>query len=304
MPGHRDYKRSILWLVIVSFFLPLITDTGPYPRASFAYDAPPRDQDHSGPNPYGPPPQEPPAGPCPLHGSPVHLRSGNYFYSNQDLLIPGRGFSLRIVRGYNSQDEHEGPFGYGWSFHLLMELIKVTEDDENYVIIRRGDGVRLKFKDNGDGTFTSPTGRYDTLVQNADGSYDLMKKTGDCLSCAETAHFDTGGRLLYKRDGNGNRMGFSYDGTGRLSTVTDPAGRRLTFFYGANNKICKVIDPANREFSYTYNFRGNLTSYTDPLGNRTTYSYLSPMRSTSRLRSARSKKPGKFCIPQDYHNLA
>jgi len=272
--SYIGYKKSISWIVIVTFFISLITSTGAlYPRTASAYDAPPKDQGHTGPNPPPPPPQEPPPETCPIHGSPVHLKAGNYFYSNQDLFIPGRGFSLQIVRDYDSQNEHEGPFGYGWSFQLLMELIKVTEGDEDYAIVRRGDGIRLKFKDNGDGTFTPPAGRYDTLVQNADGSYDLMKKTGTCSSCAETAHFDTGGNLLYKRDGNGNQMGFSYDGTGRVATIIDVSGRQLMFSYGTNNKISKVTGPAGREFSYTYDAAGNLASYSDPLGNTTTYAY-------------------------------
>ena len=268
------YKKSMSWIVIVTFFVSLFAGTGAlYPKASSAYDAPPKDQGHTGPNPDDPPPKVPPPEICPIHGSPVHLRTGNYFYSNQDLFIPGRGFSLQIVRDYDSQNEHEGPFGYGWSFQLLMELIRVTEGDEDYAIVRRGDGIRLKFKDNGDGTFTPPAGRYDTLVQNADGSYDLMKKTGTCSSCAETFHFDTGGHLLYKSDGNNNQMGFLYDGTGRIATITDASGRQLTFTYGANNKISKVTDPAGREFSYTYDAAGNLIFYTDPLGNTTTYAY-------------------------------
>ena len=281
------YKKSMSWIVIVTFFVSLFAGTGAlYPKAASAYDAPPKDQGHTGPDPDPPPPKTPPEDPCQTTGqnspgSPVHLKAGNYFYSNQDLLISGRGFSLQIVRDYDSQNEHEGPFGYGWSFQLLMELIRVTEGDEDYAIVRRGDGVRLKFKDNGDGTFTPPAGRYDTLVQNADGSYDLIKKTGTCSSCAETAHFDTGGHLLYKRDGNGNQMGFSYDGTGKVATVTDASGRQLTFTYGANNKISKVTDPAGREFSYTYDAAGNLTSYSDPIGNTTTYAYDSNHNLTS-----------------------
>ena len=267
-------KKSISWIVIVTFFVSLFAGTGAlYPKAASAYDAPPKDQGHTGPNTDDPPPTTPPEDPCQATGSPVHLKAGNYFYSNQDFFIPGIGFSLQIVRDYDSQNEHEGPFGYGWSFQLLMELIRVTEGDEDYAIVRRGDGVRLKFKDNGDGTFTPPAGRYDTLVQNADGSYDLMKKPGTCSSCAETAHFDTGGHLLYKRDGNDNQMDFSYDGTGRVAIITDASGRQLTFTYGANNKISKVTDPAGREFSYNYDAAGNLISYADPMGDTTTYAY-------------------------------
>jgi YD repeat-containing protein len=280
--SYIGYKKSISWIVIFTFFTSLITSTGAlYPRAASAYDAPPKDQGHRGPNPDDPTPPTPPGDPCQGTSSPVHIKAGDYFYSNQDLFIPGLGFSLQIVRDYDSQNEHEGPFGYGWSFQLLMELIRVTEGDEDYAIVRRGDGVRLKFKDNGDGTFTPPAGRYDTLVQNADGSYDLMKKTGTCSSCAETAHFDTGGHLLYKRDGNGNQVGFSYDSTGRVAAVTDASGRQLTFSYGANNKISRVTDPAGREFSYTYDAAGNLISYTDPLGNTTTYAYDGNLNLTS-----------------------
>ncbi len=288
MLSYMSYKKAISWIVLFTFLASLITGTEAlFPRPASASDGGAKDQEHKGPYPRTPPPpQNSPEDHCQAvgqnsPGSPVHLKTGNYFYSNQDLLIPGRGFSLQIIRDYDSQNEHEGPFGYGWSFQLLMELLRVAEVDEKYAIVRRGDGVRLKFKDNGDGTFTPPAGRYDALVHNADGSYDLMKKTGTCSSCTETAHFDPGGQLLYKRDGNGNQMGFAYDGTGKVATITDASGRQLTFSYGTNNKISKVTDPAGREFSYTYDAAENLIFCSDPLGNTTTYAYDSNHNLTS-----------------------
>lgn len=269
------YKKSVSWVVIFAFFISLLTSTGTlYPKPAFAYDAPPKDQGHTGPNPPPPPPKEPPPEQCPLTGSPAHLRTGNYFYSHQDLLVPsGCNISLEITRQYHSQNAYEGPFGYGWSFDLLMELITEKEGDKEYVTIRKGDGVRLKFEKNEDSTFTPPAGRHDTLVQNGDGTYDLSSGASGCSSCGEQTHFDSSGRLIYQRDGNGNQMDFTYDGSGKISEITDPYGRKIIFAFGTNNKISQVTDPASRTFSYTYDSQGNLISYTDPIGNTTTYAY-------------------------------
>lgn len=270
------YKQSVSWIVIITFLISLFSGaTALYPTATFAYDKPPKDNaDHTGPNPQEPPPTERPSEPCAVTGSPVHLRTGNYFYSHQDLYIPsGCELALDITRHYNSQDIHEGPFGYGWSFGLLMELISMKEGEKEFVTIRKGDGVRLKFEKNEDGSFTPPAGRYDILTQNTDGTYDLAPGTSGCASCGESAHFDSTGRLIYKQDANGNQIHFQYDPSGKISSVTDPYGRKLLFTFGSDNKVSKITDPAARTFSYAHDVQGNLITYTDPSGNITTYSY-------------------------------
>ena len=50
-----------------------------------AYDAPPKDQGHTGPNPHGSSPTNPDECPCPSFASPVNIRTGEFSYSHQDL---------------------------------------------------------------------------------------------------------------------------------------------------------------------------------------------------------------------------
>ena len=275
--NHRKYVSC---LVIIAFLFSLYPQTGPLnTRTAFAYDAPPKDQGHTGPDPLATPPDEPPFIECTAvgkqsPGSPVTLQTGDFYYSHNDLYIKCRGpLSLQIERRYHSQNVYEGPFGYGWSFDLLMELILVTEGDKQVAAIRKGDGKRLQFQKNKDGTFSPPASIDDTLVQNPDGSYDLRKKTGTCSTCAEQSHFDSTGKLIYVRDAYNNQLNFAYDTSGKVSSVSDPCSRTLTFSYGENNKITELVDPAGRKFSYSYDDQGNLITYTDPAGGITTYTY-------------------------------
>ena len=53
----------------------------------------------------------------PYSYEPVNLATGNYFHTHQDLLIPGKGLSLNIIRSYNSMDTYSGPFGNGWTHY-------------------------------------------------------------------------------------------------------------------------------------------------------------------------------------------
>lgn len=269
------YKKSMSWIVIVTFFVSLFAGTGAlYPKAASAYDAPPKDQGHSGPNPDPPPNPKPDDDPKQDEAGddPVNIASGNFIHRHQDLFIPGR-LPLEISRTYNCQDMCEGLFGYGWSFTYNISLIEVMKGSEHHVIIKREDGRRLQFKDNEDGTFTAPSGWYLTLTKTA-GDYTLKEKNG-------TKYNFSGSNLVSIADRNNNQVTLNYDGSGKLSTVTGPAGRTLTFTYGTNNKIATIIDPAGRTFAYGYDSNNNLISYTDPAGNTTQYAYDSQHRLTT-----------------------
>jgi len=278
----RYKDKQITWLVIFIFLFSLFAGTGIFtPRTSFAYHDPESgDQGHTGST------QEPPKNtkpPCEVNRfscSPVHPRTGNFFYSHQDLFIPGRGFSLQVTRNYDSHDFYDGPFGHGWKFNLEVKLIETTDESGEHVTIRRSSGVRVIFSRNSDGTYSPPSGRHDTLTKNADGTFTWCES--GCLTCGGNCyHFDSSGYLTKILDTNNNQMSFSYDGAGKLTQVTDTSGRQLTITYGSNNKISTITDPANRTFAYGYDSEGNLISYTDPLGNTTTYAYDTKHKLTS-----------------------
>ena len=260
-------------LVLFAFVVNLVAGTTfPIPQAR-AYDAPPKDQGHTGPDPRGSTPTNPDNCPCPPRRSPVNIRTGEFSYWQQDLFIAGRGLPLEVSRSYSSQDVYEGPFGYGWKFNLEIKLSVVSSGVQETVSIRTSDGVRLEFTRNDDGSYSAPSGWLEQLIKNGDGSYTWTRGPCSGACAAPRYQFNPSGYLVSISDRNSNQMSFSYDSSGRLMQVTDASGRKLTLSYGSNNKISTVTDPAGRTFTYGYDAGDNLVTYTDPAGNIITYGY-------------------------------
>ena len=44
----------------------------------------------------------------------VNLKNGNFYISYTDIIVPGGGHDLEIVRTYNSKSTDRGWFGFGW----------------------------------------------------------------------------------------------------------------------------------------------------------------------------------------------
>ncbi len=261
--GKKRTNVAIFLLFMIPFYI-LAPNT-------FAADKP-WDSGHNTVEVDKDPEKEPPKDPCPEKGSPVHIKQGNFFYSHTDLSLRGRGLVLEVIRQYDSQDLYDGPFGIGWKFNLEVRLIETTDELNEYVTIRRGDGVRLEFTRNRDGTYSPPRGRHDQVIKESDGTFTWCPSSG-CTSCSECYHFDESGYLTSLEDANNSQLSFAYDSNRKLIRVTDDQGKQLAITYDTNNKISSITDIANRTFSYAYDSSGNLASFTDPLGNRTTYAY-------------------------------
>jgi RHS repeat-associated protein len=228
------------------------------------------------PGPTNPPP--PPGTVCCNNctGSPCYVASGVYETRVTDLELPTAGFSLLTSRTYQSSHTIDGPTGYGWTSNLAAHLYYTTylfaapSTYQREADITMPQGVRLRFVDNGNGTFTPPANRYDTLVMNGDGTWDLT-----VMWSLSVFHFNADGSLASQRDDYANILSYSYDASGRLQQVTDASGsgRFLNVFWGADGRISSVQDSAGRQVSYSYNSSGLLTSASDPLARSTHYTY-------------------------------
>jgi RHS repeat-associated protein len=266
-------------IVIITFLTNLFIGNGLLlPTLTLAFHDPNTgDQGHTPGDPNPPEACNSPEEPCQgkhLVASEVYLQAGDYSSTYTDFLIPGRGPRFAIVRSFDSQERYDGPFGTGWKFNYDVRLLLTHDGEKEIAILRMGDGLRLKFVRNENGSYTRVDGREDYLSMNLDGTYTW--KPSGCANCGSAAtghHFDGSGALIKQVDTNGNEMGFDYDSTGRLIQVTDASGRSLTIAYGPNNKISTISDPVNRVFTYAYDSDNNLITYTDPAGNTTTYSY-------------------------------
>ena len=150
-----------------------------FSSVGYTYDAPPKDQGHTGPK-CDDPDSDPDDNPCQQGtADPVTIKDGNFRITESDFVIPGVGFSLGVHRSYNNQNNlKEGPFGFGWTFNYDVSLVEINDGVNNQVIIKRGDGVELVFQVNSDGTYISPQGRFLTLAKSA-GVFSLTEKNGN-----------------------------------------------------------------------------------------------------------------------------
>ena len=150
---------------------------------------------------------------------PIDTATGNYYLSRTDLSLPGKGLSFNFTLTYNSLDSYAGPMGSGWTHSLNVFLIIAGGSVE----VKEGDGHTASFISTGGGSYgTTTVGEFDTLAQNGDGSFTLMRKNRTKLNFSST------GSLTSVVDRNGNTQTLTY-GSGNLISVVDTAGRTVTF---------------------------------------------------------------------------
>ena len=131
-------------------------------------------------------------------------------------------------------------------------------------------GPVQSFQENTDGTFSLAAQSHDTLVKNADGSFDMTKALSNTKY-----HFTSAGLLETITDDYGNSIEYTYDGNGRLTRISDGSGsgRYMDINYGPSGRISSVQDSAGRLVQYLYNPDGTLQKVINAVGIETTYIY-------------------------------
>lgn len=194
----------------------------------------------------------------------VNTSAGNYVYQMADLELPGRGIPFAFERSYNSQDETDGPLGFGWTHNYNITLTENVGTDSS---IRWGDGKVETWIYNGVTSEYEPRyGVFSTLIKNGDGSITLKQK--DMLEY----RFDVSQKLASLVDENSNTITFTYIGD-NLTTITDTVGRTISLTYDVSNRITLILGSAGRSATYTYDVNGDMVSSTDLGGNTTSYTY-------------------------------
>ncbi|HSE42425.1 MAG TPA: RHS repeat-associated core domain-containing protein [Acidobacteriota bacterium] len=208
-------------------------------------------------------------------GSPNNVQAGNHFRKEADISLPTRGFPLEVVRTYDSSRNFDGPFGFGWTSNVHMKIIFSTFSYDNpassysEALVLKDDGIMYRYRMNADGiTFIKPHGIRDTLIRNADGSFDLtLNQTNSKY------HFSSAGLLISMTNDFGAAVVLTYN-QGLLHRIDDStgSGRFIQFGY-TSNRITSATDSAGRSVLYSYN--GNkLSSVTNPAGRRMDYFYI------------------------------
>lgn len=198
-------------------------------------------------------------------GDPINTSNGEFFETENDITVPGRGVGLKASRTYSSQRTgFDGRFGFGWADPYGMAA---TELPDGAVHILQENGSHLVFTSAGSGLYTAPTHVMAKLQKNTDGTWTFTRRNKEIFV------FGTTGRLTGISDLNGNTTTLTWDSTGKLTSAADGSGRSLTFTYGSNGKVATATDPASRVVSYSYDAAGRLQTVTLPGNRTTTYTY-------------------------------
>ena len=210
----------------------------------------------------------------------------NLVIQDIDFSYNSRGMPIEFVRTFNADDPREGIFGRSWTFNYNISLV---ENPDTSIDVRRGDGRIDHFFFNGV-RYQGPSGVYDTLIKNGNGTYTLKIKKDKT-----TQQFSAQGRLTSIHDRNSNAITFAYDGEGKLTHITDPNdkitvlayganlkveritlpdGRFVRFFYDANNNLIQTIDMLSATSSFTYDAASYMTSMTTPHKGTVSFEYV------------------------------
>jgi len=195
--------------------------------------------------------------------SPINYATGNKYKRQVDFEIGGPGLPLNFARYYNSHNETDTQFGYGWTGSYSQSLSISTDT----IILSEDDGAQIHFKDDGSGTFVSEADSVRKIIA-VTGGHTLEEPDGSTLS------FDGNGNLTQITDRNGNTQTITYTGD-LIDTVIDNLGRQLTFHYNAQNKLETLVTSIGN-FTYTYDTNNNLTRLDNPEGTYRTYIYEDP----------------------------
>jgi RHS repeat-associated protein len=233
---------------------------------------------------------------------PVNLSTGNFYYEKEDLKIRGR-MPLVFSRSYNALDESGGSLGLGWSHSLEERLTFPGEEAETpashpVVVLHLIDGRELTFRltkqDEEEAVYTDiHTGKEE--IRKKEESYRY--ETGPL-----TYTFSGEGKLLHKKDEEGNALFYTYDETGVLTEVKQhTAGSNdetlsgfFRFSYKEDGRLKTILDHTGRSLSFFY-LEDRLTEVTDPEGHTISYRYTEE----GRMRAVKNAR-GTLTVRNDY----
>lgn len=183
---------------------------------------------------------------------PVDVHLGDFVLTRQDVLLPGRGLSVDLTFTYRSRSGYNGPFGYGWDMTYNKRIKKLAN---NNLVVLRGANRKDEFTISGS-AYSAPSGIYDTLVKNTNGTYTLTSKHGD------KEFYDANGNLTRVEDRNGNALTFTYDPAGRLPITGRSAYfvNQTTGIIAREYRLTQITDTIGRAVSFSYTAEGRVST--------------------------------------------
>ena len=226
---------------------------------------------------------------------PINLATGNFYYSKEDITIPGR-YPLAFRRFYNAIGGFDCVLGPNWTHNFNIRL----HNDGEQIRITFDDGHTETYQRQSENFYTSPIECKNTLMipEDEEGGFVLLRQNMDHY------RFSENGALLYIMDNNDNKVQFEYgpasqanqgnesspnsednqefhltkahtpsgslhfthNEKGLLTQVEDHTGRQVFFEYNPQDQLTKATHPSGATYQYGYTPQGLISSITNPLG--------------------------------------
>ena len=214
---------------------------------------------------------------CEFDFEPINLNTGNFYMDQTDVSMNEFGGTFTINRSYNSLSANRNSmFGRGWSFSFDQGIYLAKGGE---IIYSRGDGSRLYFTPNADGSYSAPAGYVYILKQAA---YAATTEDGTAITemgwqitdASQTVMmFDKYGILKSITDVNGFVTKLGYDAEYNLTNITTASGKVFKITQNSRGFISSITCPDDSVITYDYDGNNNLVAVTNANGNTRTYQY-------------------------------
>lgn len=227
------------------------------------------------------------------------MKNANFSSSWTDLIVPGAGYDLKVVRTYNSRSLYNGLFGFGWCSDFETKLHVLP--DGNLKVIECGGGMELTYTPKGfsqkdiDKMISQIVVKSKEKAKQSDSYYDSLAKSlksdsrlrtklanefgikGDVkeglvyLANGKEVENITFAKNAYTRrlsDGSSQK----FDSQGRMVYMYDKNGNYLKFDYD-KQKLKEVEDNNSRKLVFKYNTNQQLTTISGPNGVAAEYKF-------------------------------
>ena len=209
------------------------------------------------------------------HGDPINSATGEFWDSQQDLVISQNGPLLGFIRSFSTakRNQDSAGLGYGWTNNYQMKLRGLNEDgsdnsslaDAARISVVQENGAESYFTKMSNGSYQAPLRVKASLSKNADGTFTFIRGKKDKYN------FTADGLLIKVTDRNDNSIDLTY-GNGKLDKIANTKGQFIQLTW-SNNHISQVTDHTGRTFKYSYDSSWNLVSTENISGITINYTY-------------------------------
>ena len=199
----------------------------------------------------------------------VSLKNGNFYISYTDILVPGGGHDLKIVRTYNSRATEVGWFGFGWGSDY--ETYITVSADGSVVVHENGSGALTRFTPK---EAVDPTAAANKIIEAMRKKTSLSEKVASNLR--KKLIGDAEIRQAYARKFNVKAKlaagTILYSNTRGLQEIHKvKKGFKRVYndgkveYFNKSGKLTKVKDKNNYIVNFKYDKSNHLTSIKDSL---------------------------------------